>query len=63
MHFGHVVGATDLFEILQSQESESDFEMLHYFSSHPELQQRIDDLHRLSQELGFPVQETKDSVL
>ncbi len=62
-HFGHVGGATELFEALKSQEEGFDFEMLHYFSSHPELQQRIDDLHRLSQELGFPVQETKDSVL
>ena len=36
--------------------------MLHYFSTHPELQQRIDDLHQLAQELGFPVQETRDVV-
>lgn len=62
-HFGHVGGATELFESLKSQEEESDFEMLHYFSSHPELQQRIEDLHQLTQELGFPVQETKDLVL
>jgi Zn-dependent protease with chaperone function len=62
-HFGHVGGATELFETLKSQEEGFDFEMLHYFSTHPELQQRIDDLHRLSQELGFPVQETKDLVL
>jgi predicted Zn-dependent protease len=62
-HFGHVGGATELFEALKSQEKGFDFEMLHYFSSHPELQQRIDDLHRLSQELGFSVQETKDLVL
>ena len=53
-HFGHVGGATELFEILQSQEKESDFAFTHYFDTHPELQQRIDDLHRLSQELGFP---------
>ena len=62
-HFGHVGGATELFEALKSQEEGFDFEMLHYFSSHPELQQRIDDLQRLSQELGFSVQETKDLVL
>jgi Zn-dependent protease with chaperone function len=37
--------------------------MLHYFSSHPELQQRIDDLHRLSQELGLSDMKTKDLVL
>jgi Zn-dependent protease with chaperone function len=62
-HFGHVGGATELFETLQAQDEESDFEMLHYFSTHPELQQRIDDLHRLSQKLGFPEMKTKDLVL
>jgi Zn-dependent protease with chaperone function len=62
-HFGHVGGATELFENLKSHEERFDFEFLHYFSSHPELQQRIADLHRLSQELGFPLQETKDLVL
>ena len=62
-HFGHVGGATELFETLKSREEGFDFELLHYFSSHPELQQRINDLHLLSQELGFPVQKTKDLVL
>jgi len=62
-HFGHVGGATELFETLKSHEERFDFEFLHYFSSHPELQQRIEDLHLLAQELGFPVQETKDLVL
>jgi Zn-dependent protease with chaperone function len=62
-HFGHVGGATELFETLKSHEERFDFEMLHYFSTHPELQQRIDDLHQLAQELGFPVQTTKDLVL
>ncbi len=62
-HFGHVGGATELFETLQNQEEAFDFEMLHYFSSHPELQQRIDDLHRLSQELGLSDMKTKDLVL
>ncbi len=62
-HFGHAGGATELFETLQSQEEGFNFDLLHYFSSHPELQQRINDLHRLTQKLGFPVQETKDLVL
>ena len=59
-HFGHVGGATELFETLQSQESKSDFKLLHYFSTHPELQQRIDDLHQLAQEQGFSLKQTKD---
>jgi len=62
-HFGHVGGATELFETLQNQEEAFDFELLHYFSSHPELQQRIDDLHRLSQEQGFSVMKTWDLAL
>ena len=62
-HFGHVGGATELFKTLKSHDERFDFELLHYFSSHPELQQRIEDLHLLAQELGFPVQETKDLVL
>jgi len=62
-HFGHVGGATELFETLQAQDAEADFGFTHYFSTHPELQQRIDDLHRLTQALGFPVQETKGLAL
>ena len=58
-HFGHVGGATELFKTLQAQEGKFDFELLHYFSSHPELQQRIDDLHQLAQELGYSAKGTK----
>jgi Zn-dependent protease with chaperone function len=58
-HFGHVGGATELFGTLQSQEEESDFGFTHYFDTHPELQQRIDDLHRLAQELGYSAKVTK----
>ena len=59
-HFGHVGGATELFESLQAQEGESDLGFAHYFSSHPELQQRIDNLHRLSQELGYSQKKVQD---
>ncbi len=58
-HFGHVGGATELFETLQAEEEGIDLEFLHYFSTHPELQQRIDDLYRLSQELGYPTKGTQ----
>ena len=54
-HFGHVGGATELFETLKAQEKGIDLELLHYFDTHPELQQRIDDLHRLSEELNYPL--------
>ena len=62
-HFGHVGGATELFESLKSQEEKFDFELLHYFSSHPELQQRIDDLYRLSQDRGFSEMPTEALAL
>jgi len=58
-HFGHVGGATELFESLKAQEEEIDFGFAHYFSSHPELQQRIDDVHRLSKELGYSQDNTQ----
>ncbi len=59
-HFGHVGGATELFESLQAQEEDSDFGLAHYFDSHPQLQQRIDDLHQLAQELGFSEKKTEN---
>ena len=62
-HFGHVGGATELFKSLQSQEGDSAFGFAHYFDSHPQLQQRINDLHQLALELGFPEKKTKDLIL
>ena len=59
-HYGHVGGATELFVALQQREDAIDFGLLHYFASHPELQTRIDDLQRLSQELGYEVREVHE---
>lgn len=56
-HFGHVGGATELFETLQAQDAEADFGLTHYFSTHPELQQRIDDLHKFTRESGYTVKD------
>lgn len=56
-HYGHVGGATELFVALQELDESLDFELLHYFATHPELQSRIDDLKRLSNELNFPERE------
>ncbi len=61
-HFGHVGGATELFESLQDQKYGLNFEISHYFSSHPDLQQRIDDLHHLAQELGYPEKEPQEII-
>ena len=62
-HFGHVGGATELFESLQSQKSDLDFGLSHYFSTHPELQEHIDNMHRFSQELNFSEEETENLAL
>lgn len=59
-HYGHVGGATELFVALQQREEAIDFALLHYFASHPELQTRIDDLRRLSNELGYEEREVQD---
>ena len=61
-HYGHVGGATELFEGLGLRGNGIDLGFTHYFDSHPELQQRIDDLHRLSQERGYPTEETQPLV-
>ena len=58
-HYGHVGGATELFESLKTLQEESDIGFAHYFSSHPELQHRIDDLLQLAQEMGFSEKETQ----
>lgn len=56
-HYGHVGGATELFEVLQQQEGTWDIEMLHYFDTHPELQKRINAIHALSEKHGYTVEE------
>lgn len=61
-HFGHVGGATELFESLQSQEEGHAIGFAHYFSSHPELQQRIDDLHKFAKESDYAVKDTQELI-
>ncbi|WP_454064842.1 M48 family metallopeptidase [Candidatus Nitrospira salsa] len=56
-HYGHVGGATELFEALQRQEGTWDINILHYFDTHPELQKRIEAIHELSKQQGYTVEE------
>ncbi|MCA9473450.1 MAG: M48 family metallopeptidase [Nitrospirales bacterium] len=56
--YGHVGGATELFEVLQKQEGASGPDVLHYFDTHPELQKRIDAIHDLSQKRGYVTKPT-----
>lgn len=50
-HYGHVSGATEFFETL-SKESER-LPLMHYFSSHPEAEQRIAAINALSQQKSY----------
>lgn len=45
-HYGHAGGATEFFEVLRKQDDESAIGVSHYFSSHPELNARIENLNR-----------------
>ena len=55
-YYGHVGGATEFFEAMKSEEGEN-VVMGHYFASHPEAVQRIDNLHRLTRELHLGVED------
>jgi Zn-dependent protease with chaperone function len=52
-HYGHVGDATEFFELLVEPDERLDWSLTHYFTSHPEAQQRIDDLQALAAELGY----------
>jgi Zn-dependent protease with chaperone function len=53
-HYGHVGGATEFFELLAAPDEEFDWTLTHYFSSHPDAQSRIDDLHAVAADRGYP---------
>ena len=56
--YGHIGGATELFEVIAGSGNDVDFSFTHYFSSHPAARQRIAELHRLSEQLGFSLADT-----
>ena len=57
-HYGHVGGATELFEIIASPADDLDFPLTHYFSSHPEARHRIDAINALIRAKGYRVGQT-----
>lgn len=59
-HYGHVGGATELFELMIEPGEDLNWTLTHYFASHPDAQHRIDDLHALSAKLGYQDQEIRD---
>ena len=52
-HYGHVGGATEFFESAAAPVDDFDFSLTHYFTSHPEANERISYLRDLSDKLGF----------
>lgn len=59
-HYGHVGGATEFFALIAEPEEKMDFSITHYFSSHPEAENRITSIQRLAEEKGYEVRETHE---
>jgi Zn-dependent protease with chaperone function len=57
-HYGHIGGATTLFEVIKKEEQGFDFSLIHYFSTHPQIQDRIDSINELGNALGFTTAKT-----
>ena len=55
-YYGHAGGATEFFEAMKTRDVKILPGVGHYFSSHPEAVERIDNLHRLTQEQHFAVE-------
>ena len=54
-YYGHVGGATEFFEAIKPDEKETGNAVGHYFASHPEAEQRINNLHRQAREQDYDV--------
>jgi Zn-dependent protease with chaperone function len=56
-YYGHVGGATEFFEAMKPDKKKRSNVFGHYFASHPEAVQRIDNLHRFAGEFNLAVEE------
>lgn len=54
-YYGHTGGATEFFEAMKADDEQRNSGVGHYFSSHPEAVERINDVHRLVTELSLGV--------
>lgn len=54
-YYGHVGGATEFFEAMKTRDGAMVPVLGHYFSSHPEAMERIDNLHQLIEEQHLSV--------
>ena len=52
-YYGRVLGATELFEILEKEHEEKGVDVPRFLSSHPDTQNRIRHLNELAQEQGW----------
>jgi Zn-dependent protease with chaperone function len=52
-YYGHVGGAFEFFNNLLASEQDFDIAIFHYFSSHPQLQERISDLSQYAEARGY----------
>lgn len=59
-HYGHVGGATELFEVLTQQDDAFDLTFSHYFSSHPEAEERIAAIQELIKSYDYAVADTRE---
>lgn len=58
-YYGHVGGATEFFEAMKADDKKRGKVLAHYFASHPEAVQRINNLHRLASTLNLAVGEVR----
>jgi Zn-dependent protease with chaperone function len=56
-YYGHAGGATEFFEAINDDGQNRSNGLGHYFSSHPEAVQRINNIHRLARELNLDFNE------
>jgi Zn-dependent protease with chaperone function len=56
-YYGHAGGATEFFEAMKERDQDMLPGFGHYFSTHPEALERIDNLHRLAQEQHLAVED------
>lgn len=52
-HYGDVAGATELFQYLDARDDDDNWPGIHYFSTHPEVEERIKAINALAHERQF----------
>jgi Zn-dependent protease with chaperone function len=54
-YYGHVGGATEFFKAMEARDEDMLAGFGHYFSTHPEARERIDNLYKLTEERHFAI--------